>query len=545
MADITDMNVTNSKSGDATVELAVENEQQLSDVVTTYRPVIATTHNKSNIQKNLEALISMDITDLSILSAQSYLRFIFKLKKEYKIISIDKIKITHKDIDDYNKYLSNVYSYFKEYNEWPKAIENKRVLVEESNLLKIEIIWRLHMMQPRRYRRNCLQYFGVIVPFILDEHPFLYNIQCKQYIDSNENDSKNNDNKAKSKVTGVFKCELDTLKFQQIWMKEMYNIQKILYIFKKYFNVNYQMMNDICSKNNNNDNYNSNKKLETDTLLLNECLQLCLLRYCQFINLKKETIIEKNNQGTFVLVAPLDIKLILHSQMCIPLWYNYILSYQLLNMTNDVYDDNSKMSLSPILGQNRQYTQSKWQEFYETESSYGIFDYTSDAWNVVLCNFEKSNTGKRRLNEQERILGHIDDGAMLDDINNKCNIYSICCYGCDCNYLYEKLTYDWKAHVIVALLAILFFLLMFLSIFGYSSFENKNNDLAVYSIIIPVFFMLCILVCIRKVIKRATFLECWGICDLCDPCDCDSSGGSGGTGDNFAGAQMQALAAST
>ena len=217
------------------------------------------------------------------------------------VIESREIDIKHKQIWDYKWTIINVYKFITKDESISQSYFTKMI---KSITPTTQLIWRVHMLNPKSYYKDCIDTFGFIIPFVIDPKQL-------EYINSNQKFIDQVNKSVKSGIYGkkIFSPSIDL---------EM-AVDRQLEFIKK--------MNKLFADGSN--NWNN----------INERLNASLLRYCAFLLLFKIQK-EKDKQHKHFLVPRLDIDLMWHSHQLNPVLYHEM-SLKLFDI--DVFNHNDNI----------------------------------------------------------------------------------------------------------------------------------------------------------------------------------------------------------
>ena len=266
----------------------------------------------------------------------------------------DGITIKHKHVWDYKWTMMNTFKFLM--NDPSMKIDSFNRMIKNINDIT-QLIWRVHMLNPQSYYKDCIESFGFINPFMIDQNQSRYALLNTDSFVTNANTIKDSDD-VFARQKKIFSASID--------IESAVNRQ-IKFINK---------MNDIFDIKSNMDN-------------IEEKLEKCLLRYCTFLFLHKEKLTKRyNDKNDFVLVPRLDMDLVWHSHQLNPVSYHNI-CLQLFGIEIFHHNDNIEET---VLNTDRIKTESFWNATYENnnnnnsnddnalDSSYSLYMYTNDAF---------------------------------------------------------------------------------------------------------------------------------------------------------------------
>ena len=243
--------------------------------------------------------------------------------------------------DSVNKYKKRIIKVFN-------CIRNNKLDNLDSIQIgpKSQLLWRVHMLNPRSYYKDCLKSFGIVIPFIVDKQ------QLSDLKNGKIRFEENDFNKTKEQsVDFKISIRLDSAVKRQISF-----MMKMMQIF-----------NGIDVKNDRS---------------YDDKFKQALMRYCAFLNLEKINIENKsrrlsetdNKPGRILLVPRLDIDLLWHSHQLNPTNY-HTLSKRLFNSSVFNHSDNIKAT---TLNESAVKTETLWNEHYSEMD--GIGKYNNDSF---------------------------------------------------------------------------------------------------------------------------------------------------------------------
>ena len=341
---------------------------------------------KSRYKSDAEKIIYASTGSLKFVTAVAKHQFMFFEELQTCFKSIDDIQITNENIQQYHNIVISVFKMYRVNRRWPDRLVDNNVkhhnMQSYKMKLMVELLWRLHMMNPSKYYNDCMKSFGIIIPFILDK------TQANQSFSRNINTSQCKLNVAANVTFGTSINLIDAFENHKLFIKKMVRT--------------YENLTGVIQDG-----------------AMNVCLDLCLQRYCKFLNLQKILTTKRNEEykklNELVLIPRSDMQLLLHSHQTVPVHYH--ISSMSLFGTASFDPDSSELDDASFMRCTEQTTH-LWNRIYK-DPKYKYYSYDSDSWGVYLLILHKNANEHAAMVEEAKQQQISIDIAEPDDVITK------------------------------------------------------------------------------------------------------------------------------